>query len=42
MLFFLDGHRAQAGDYSKSGDMPPDVAGLVQRAANSPTPNAAA
>lgn len=42
MLFFLAGHGAQARDYSTGENMPPAVAGLLQRAANSPTHNTAA
>lgn len=42
MLFFLAGHGAQARDCSKGENMPPAVAGPLQRAVNSPTHSAAA
>ena len=41
-MLFLAGHGAQARDYSTGENMPPAVAGLLQRAANSPTHNTAA
>lgn len=42
MLLFFAGHGAQARDCSKGENMPPAVAGLLQRAGNSPTCSAAA